>query len=41
MRLVEIFQHSCLIVRQLNFRNPSHKSVNATNPLQCEKFFYR
>jgi hypothetical protein len=41
MHLVEIFQHSCLVVRQLNSRNSPHKSVNTTEMIQRGKCFDR
>src|SRR5204862_3224632 len=35
--LVEVLQHNILVVRQSNFRNPTHKTVLAPKMLQCRK----
>lgn len=41
MHLVEVFQHSCLVVREFDSRNPPHKSVNTTEMIQRGKCFDR
>ena len=41
MHLVEVFQHSCLVMREFDSRNPPHKSVLAFKTLQGRKGFER